>query len=159
MQAMMRLISIALASLLALDAAAAERSPITIGMGMALTGGLAGTGKASLLAPQMWIGETKANVGLLGRPLKPIYYDDQSSAAGVPTLYAKLLDVDQVDIVLSGCATNLIAPAMPMVMQHEMAFLGLYALTVKGAFDYDRYFHAVLAGDASNSLTALCRWP
>ena len=147
MRATLRLVSIALASLLAFGAAAAEPEPITIGMGMALTGGLAGTGKASLLATQMWIDETNAKGGLLGRPLKLIYYDDQSSPAGVPALYAKLLDVDKVDIVLSGYATNLIAPAMPVVMQHEMMFLGLYGLAVNKSFNYDRYFHVVPAGD------------
>src|SRR5258708_35340884 len=67
MQAMMWLISIAL-SLLALGAAAAQRSPITLGMEMALTGGLAGTGKGALLATQSWIGQTQANRWVSGRP-------------------------------------------------------------------------------------------
>jgi branched-chain amino acid transport system substrate-binding protein len=147
MRGVMRLAAILLASLLAFGAAVAEKEPITIGMGMALTGGLAGTGKASLLATQMWIDETNAKGGLLGRPLKLIYYDDQSSAAAVPALYAKLLDVDKVDIVLSGYATNIIAPAMPVVMQHNMVFLGLYGLAVNKTFKYDRYFHVVPAGD------------
>jgi hypothetical protein len=44
----LRLVSTALASLLAFGAAT-QPAPITIGMGMALTGSLAGTGKASLL--------------------------------------------------------------------------------------------------------------
>jgi hypothetical protein len=44
----LRLVSTLLASLLAFGAAA-QPQPITIGMGMAPTGSLAGTGKASLL--------------------------------------------------------------------------------------------------------------
>jgi branched-chain amino acid transport system substrate-binding protein len=136
-----------LAVALGAAAAAADKEPITIGMGMALTGGLAGTGKASLLATQMWVDEANAKGGLLGRPLKLIYYDDQSSGAAVPAIYAKLIDVDKVDIVLSGYATNMIAPAMPIVMQHNMVFVGLYGLAVNKAFNYDRYFHIVPAGD------------
>ncbi|MGO8919885.1 MAG: amino acid ABC transporter substrate-binding protein [Stellaceae bacterium] len=144
-----RRVSAALAGalLLAASAAAAEKEPITIGMGMALTGPLAGTGKASLLATQMWIDETNAKGGLLGRPVRLIAYDDQSNPAGVPGLYSKLIDVDKVDIVLSGYATNMIAPAMPIVMQHGMMFLGLYGLAVNREFNYDRYFHVVPAGD------------
>jgi len=142
-----RLAAAAAALLLAAGTAFAEKPPITIGMGMALTGPLAGTGKASLLATEMWIDETNAAGGLLGRPLKLITYDDQSNPAGVPSLYSKLIDVDKVDIVLSGYATNMIAPAMPVVMQHGMMFLGLYGLAVNREFHYDRYFHVVPAGD------------
>ena len=145
----MRGVSAALAALLLLaaTATAAEKEPIAIGMGIALTGPLAGTGKASLLATQMWVDEMNAKGGLLGRPLKLVTYDDQSNPAGVPGLYSKLLDVDKVDIVLSGYATNMIAPAMPVVMQHGMMFLGLYGLAVNREFHYDRYFHVVPAGD------------
>ncbi|HXZ00154.1 MAG TPA: amino acid ABC transporter substrate-binding protein [Stellaceae bacterium] len=133
--------------LLAATAAGAEEEPIAIGMGMALTGPLAGTGKASLLATEMWIEETNAKGGLLGRPVKLVFYDDQSNPANVPGLYSKLIEVDKVDIVLSGYATNMIAPAMPVVMQHGMMFLGLYGLAVNREFHYDRYFHIVPAGD------------
>jgi hypothetical protein len=50
--------------------------PITIGFGMALTGGLAPNGKAALLAMQIWAEEINAKGGLLGPPVKLIYYDD-----------------------------------------------------------------------------------
>ena len=66
--------------------------PITIGFGMALTGGLAPNGKAALLAMQIWAADTNAKGGLLGRPVKLVYYDDQSNPAVVPGIYTKLLD-------------------------------------------------------------------
>jgi branched-chain amino acid transport system substrate-binding protein len=143
-------ITAGLAALLLLSAtvaAAADKEPIVIGMGMALTGPLAGTGKASLLATQMWVDEANAKGGLLGRPVKLITYDDQSNPANVPGLYSKLIDIDKADIVLSGYATNLIAPAMPVVMQHGMVFLGIYGLSVNHEFRYDRYFNVTPAGD------------
>ena len=58
--------------------------PITIGFGMALTGGLAPNGKAALLAMQFWAENENAHGGLLSRPVKLIYYDDQSNPALVP---------------------------------------------------------------------------
>src|SRR5262249_15666021 len=76
--------------------------PITIGFGMALTGPLAGFGKQALLGMKIWEEETNAKAGLLGRPVKLIYYDDQSNPSTVPGIYTKLLDVDKVDLVLSG---------------------------------------------------------
>ena len=65
--------------------------PITIGFGMALTGPLAGFGKQALLGMKIWEEETNAKAGLLGRPVKLIYYDDQSNPSTVPGIYTKLL--------------------------------------------------------------------
>jgi branched-chain amino acid transport system substrate-binding protein len=114
--------------------------PITIGFGMALTGGLAPNGKAALLAMQIWEEEVNAKGGILGRPVKLVYYDDQSNPSTVPGLYTKLLDIDKVDIVVSGYATNMVAPAMPVIMQHKRTFLGLLALAVNSEFNYPNYF-------------------
>ena len=96
--------------------------PIKIGFGMALTGGLAANGKAALLAMKIWEEETNAEGGLLGRPVKLIYYDDQSNPATVPGIFTKLLDVDKVDLVCGDYGTNLLAPAMPVVIaaQHDV---------------------------------------
>ncbi len=132
------------ASGFALPASAAE--PIKIGFGMALTGGLAANGKAALLAMQIWEEETNAKGGLLGRPVKLIYYDDQSNPATVPGMFTKLLDVDKVDLVVGDYGTNLLAPAMPVVIQHKMTFLGLFGLDVNHEFQYPKYFSMVPTG-------------
>jgi branched-chain amino acid transport system substrate-binding protein len=121
-------------------AAQGTQAPITIGFGMALTGGLAPNGKAALLAMQIWEEEVNAKGGLLGRPVKLVYYDDQSNPATVPGIYTKLLDVDKVDLVVSGYATNMIAPALPVIMQHKRTFLGLLGLSVNSEFNYPNYF-------------------
>ena len=126
--------------LIAATPAARAADPITIGFGMALTGGLAPNGKAALLAMQIWEEETNAKGGLLGRPVKLVYYDDQSNPSNVPGIYTKLLDVDKVDMVVSGYATNMVAPAMPVIMQHNRTFLGLLALAANTEFNYPNYF-------------------
>lgn len=131
-----------LAATIAYSAAPAARAaePITIGFGMALTGGLAPNGKAALLAMQIWEHDINAKGGLLGRPVKLVYYDDQSNPATVPGIYTKLLDVDKVDFVVSGYATNMVAPALPVVMQHNRLFLGLLGLAANSEFNYPNYF-------------------
>jgi branched-chain amino acid transport system substrate-binding protein len=113
---------------------------------MALTGGLAAIGKSALLAMQIWQDNVNAKGGLLGRPVKLIYYDDQSNPATVPALYTKLIDVDKVDITISGYATNMVAPAMPIMIQHNRLFLGLFALAVNSEFHYPRYFSMLPTG-------------
>src|SRR3954471_1904754 len=115
---------------------ATSRKPIKIGVGMGLTGGLAAAGKAALLGIKSWEEEINAKGGLLGRPFKLIYYDDQSNPATVPGIYTKLLDVDKVDIVASDYGTNLIAPAMPIVIQKGRTFFSLFGLDVNREFQY-----------------------
>jgi branched-chain amino acid transport system substrate-binding protein len=127
-------------------AQAQDKQPIKIGFGMALTGGLAGGGKQALLAMEMWRDHVNAKGGLLGRPVQLIYYDDQSNPATVPALYTKLIDVDKVDFIVSGYGTALIAPAMPIAMQHNMMFFGLFGLAVNDEFHYDKYFSMLPSG-------------
>src|SRR5215469_17840659 len=132
----------------------AEDKPIKIGFGMALTGGLAGGGKQALLAMQMWESNINAKGGLLGRPVKLIYYDDQSNPATVPALYTKMIDVDKVDFIVSGYGTAMIAPAMPIAIQHNMMFFGLFGLAVNDEFHYDKYFSMLPSGqDAARNFS------
>jgi branched-chain amino acid transport system substrate-binding protein len=132
--------------LLAAMPTARAADPITIGFGMALTGGLAPNGKAALLAMQIWEQDINAKGGLLGRPVKLVYYDDQSNPATVPGIYTKLLDVDKVDLVVSGYATNMVAPAMPVIMQQKRTFLGLFGLAANSEFNYPNYFSIAPTG-------------
>ena len=121
-------------------------SPLRIGFGMALTGGLAANGKAALLAMEIWRDEVNKNGGLLGRPVEFVYYDDQTKPASVPGIYTKLLDVDKVDFVVSGYGTNLIAPAMPVVIERNLVFMALFGLANNEKLNYPYYFQIMPAG-------------
>jgi branched-chain amino acid transport system substrate-binding protein len=133
------------------SSANAQTAPIKIGFGMALTGGLAGGGKAALLAYQIWADEVNARGGLLGRKVELVNYDDQSNPSTVPGIYSKLLDVDKVDLVVSGYATVPTAAAMPVIMQKGKIFLSLFALALNEQFNYDRYFQMQPTGPNSKS--------
>ena len=124
----------------------AQGKPLTIGFGMALTGGLAPNGRAALLGMQIAEEDINKRGGILGRPVKLVYYDDQSNPSSIPGLYTKLMDVDKVDVVVSGYATNMIAPAMPIVMQKDRTFFSLFGLAVNSEFKYPRYFSVTPTG-------------
>ena len=125
---------------------ALAQQPLRIGFGMSLTGPLAGNGKAALISMEIWRDDVNAKGGILGRKVEFVYYDDQTNPATVPSIYAKLLDVDKVDLVVSGYGTNVIAPAMPIMMQRKLTFMGLFGLNVNSKFKYDRYFQIMPAG-------------
>src|SRR5262249_9685377 len=105
-------------------ATAQTGQPIRIGYSMALTGGLAPNGKSALLAQKIWEEDVNAKGGLLGRPVKLVYYDDQTNPSTVPGIYTKLIDVDKVELIIGGYGTNMLAPAMPVVMQKNKVFIG-----------------------------------
>jgi branched-chain amino acid transport system substrate-binding protein len=142
--------------LLALAAPAAQAQaesgePLKIGYGISQTGGLAPNGKSALLAQKIWEEDIKAKGGMLGRPVKLIYYDDQSNPATVPAIYEKLLDVDKVDIIIGGYGTTQLAAAMPVVIQKQKMLIGLFGLAVNAEFNYPKYFSMIPLGPTPKS--------
>ncbi len=139
---------VALASFLVSLAPASAQSgaPVRIGYSMALTGGLAPNGKSALLAQKIWEEDVNAKGGLLGRPVKLVYYDDKSAPAEVPAIYTKLLDVDKVDLLIGAYATAQLAPAMPIVIARKKLLIGLLGLAVNDEFNYPNYFAMIPSG-------------
>lgn len=129
--------------------------PIRIGFAMSLTGPGAGAGKMMLVGREIWKDEINAKGGLLGRPVQFVYYDDQSNPGNVPGLYAKLIDLDRVDLLCSSFGTNQIAPAMPIVMAKNMVYMGLFGTGVNDTFRYDRYFQILPNGPEGNRSLSL----
>src|SRR5712692_9277755 len=129
-------------------ASAQSGEPIKIGFGMAQTGGLGPNGQSALLAQKIWEGEVNVKGGMLGRPVKLVYYDDQTNPATVPGIYTELLDIDKVDLIIGGYGTNMLAPAMPVAMQKKKVFIGLLGTAVNSAFNYPNYFSMIPSGPA-----------
>jgi branched-chain amino acid transport system substrate-binding protein len=140
--------AVALASFLFTPAQAQAPSgqPLTIGFSMSLTGPLSPNGKSALLGMKIWEEEMNAKGGLLGRPVKLVYYDDQSQSAPVPGIYTKLMDVDKVDLVIGPYATVPSAAAMPVIMQKGRTFIILFGLGVNTEFNYPKFFAMIPSG-------------
>jgi branched-chain amino acid transport system substrate-binding protein len=140
--------SVLAAALLAAAAIAPAQAaePIKIGCSMAMTGGVAGIGKQILLALQIWRDQVNAKGGLLGRPVELDCYDDQSQPANVPGIYTKLIDIDKVDLLVGPYATNMIAPAIPFLMQKGKMTVGILGNAANHEFHYPRYFSMNVTG-------------
>ena len=133
-------------SLVAFGAPARAADPIKVGFSMALTGAVAQNGKQLIIALELWRDDVNAKGGLLGRPVELVYYDDQSNPANVPGIYTKLITVDKVDLLLGPYATNMAAPAMPVIMDHKMTTITILAIGVNRHFNYSRYFDMIPVG-------------
>ncbi len=65
----------------------------------------------------------------------------------MPALYTKLITVDKVDLLVGPYATNMVAPAMPVIMQHNKMTISILGLGVNQQFgNYPRYFSTVPLG-------------
>ena len=139
-------VAIAILTIIMAHAPAKAQEPIRIGFGMSLTGPLSANGKSALLAMKIWEEDINAKGGLLGRPVKLVYYDDQSNPSTVPGIYTKILDIDQVDLIVGGYATNMLAPAMPIAMRKKKVLIGILGVAVNSDFKYPGYFAMIPSG-------------
>ena len=131
----------------------AEEPPIKIGMSMPQTGGLAGGGKPSLLGIEIWRDDVNAKGGLLGRKVELVVYDDKSSASETPALYAKLIDVDKVDLLFAPYATVPTAPILPLVKQRGLLLMGNFSFQVNSKIHHDMWFNNAPWGPADSWAT------
>jgi branched-chain amino acid transport system substrate-binding protein len=134
------------AALVLLPYVASAAEPIRVGMTMALTGGVAPIGKQVLTALQIWRDDVNAKGGLLGRPVELVFYDDQSNPTNIPQLYTKLIEVDKVDLLIGPYATNMVAPAIPVLMQFKKTTIGILANAANSKLHYDQYFSMLPTG-------------
>jgi branched-chain amino acid transport system substrate-binding protein len=131
---------------MAIACSAQAADPIKVGCSMALTGGVAGIGKQIMAALQIWRDDVNEKGGLLGRPVELDCYDDQSNPSNVPPIYTKLIEVDKTDLLIGPYATNMVAPAIPVVAAHDKTTIGILANAANHSFHYKRYFSMLSSG-------------
>src|SRR5215471_16896373 len=133
-------IAIAAATLLLSLAPVRAADPIKIGLSLSLTGATAPAGRQVQAGLDIWRENVNAAGGLLGRPVELSYYDDQANPANAPGIYAKLMGVDKVDLLIGPYSTNIIAAALPAIIQNKRMTIGIFGLGANKQYKYARYF-------------------
>src|SRR5262249_53232515 len=133
-------IAIAAATLLLSLAPARAADPIKIGLSLSLTGATAPAGRQVQAGLDIWRENVNAAGGLLGRPVELVYYDDQANPANAPGIYAKLMGVDKVDLLIGPYSTNVIAAALPAIIQNKRMTIGIFGLGANKEYKYAKYF-------------------
>jgi len=92
------------------DGSGGDDEPIVVGSTLPLTGAFAATGVIHQIAGEQFVDRLNANGGLLGRPVEWRLLDDESDQAQVTQLYERLINQDEVDLIIGPYATpNIIA--------------------------------------------------
>ena len=118
--------AVTLASTLAACGAAEEGGgddEIVIGISLPLTGDFSEPGKGIQRGYEAWAEYVNANGGLLGRDVRLEMLDDQSSAERVAADYEKLINQEQVDLIVGPFSTRLVIPAAQVAQDYGYLFV------------------------------------
>jgi len=118
---------------------------------LSLTGPTASAGKQVLAGLEIWRDDTNAKGGLLDRPIELVYYDDQGNPANAPGIYTKLMDVDKIDLLIGPYSTNVIAAALPTIIQNKRTTIGIFGLGANKVFQYPNYFSMNSQGPSASN--------
>ena len=99
---------------------ATSDDPIVVGGTLGLTGAFAGPSADYQVAYDLWLEQVNARGGMLGRPVEMIIYDDESTPATAQALYQRLINEDDVDLLLAPYTTFIGGSILPIVEQNEM---------------------------------------
>jgi branched-chain amino acid transport system substrate-binding protein len=97
--------------------------PITIGASLSLTGDFSADGQAFDKGYELWVKDTNAHGGLLGRQVKLVVLNDNSDPNQVVTNYQTLMGSDHVDLTFGPFSSLLTAPASTVAARYGMAFV------------------------------------
>jgi branched-chain amino acid transport system substrate-binding protein len=123
-----RIAAAALFTLLLLLAPGAPRAqggnPLVIGASVSLSGTYAASGKYALEGTQLWVDDVNRRGGLLGRPVKLVYYDDKSDPNTAVQLYEKLITSDHADLIIGPYSSGVTSAVSTVAEKQKMVMLG-----------------------------------
>jgi branched-chain amino acid transport system substrate-binding protein len=133
------------------DAEAAEPSgePIVVGSTLSLTGAFAATGAIHQVAGEQFVDQLNENGGLLGRPVEWTVLDDESDQAQVTALYERLINQEQVDLIIGPYATPNIISAIAVAERYGYT-IPQHTAVLAPLLTYDCQFPAWSIGPEPN---------
>jgi branched-chain amino acid transport system substrate-binding protein len=119
---------------------------IVIGISLPLTGDFSEPGKGVERGYKAWASYVNENGGLLGKDVRLVILDDQSSADRVVSDYEKLISQEKVDLVFGPFSTRLVVPAATVAKDYGYLFVEP-AGAAEEVFDpgFDNLFYAAPA--------------
>src|SRR5690606_32289066 len=117
-------------SVVAAGSAYAQQEPIRIGSFLAVTGPASFLGDPEQKTLDMYVERINAEGGVLGRKLELISYDSGGNAEKARTFTKRLIEQDNVDVIIGGTSTGETMAAVPLVEQAQIPFVSLAGAVV-----------------------------
>lgn len=109
---------------------AQAKEPIRIGAFLSVTGPASFLGDPELKTLQLYVEKVNAEGGVLGRPLELVHYDVQHLANKARTAVKRLIDADEVDLIIGGSTTGTTMAAVPLAQKAKVPFISLAGAVV-----------------------------
>lgn len=103
--------------------APAAKAPLLIGASLSLSGDFSADGQAYKRGYELWASDVNARGGILGRKVRLIILNDNSSPTQVDTNYTDLITVKHVDLTFGPFSSLLTAPAAQVAHRYGLAFV------------------------------------
>jgi branched-chain amino acid transport system substrate-binding protein len=100
-----------------------SKKPILIGTSLSLTGDFSADGINYEHGYELWVSYINSHGGLMGRKVKLIIKNDNSSPTQVDTNYTDLITVDHVNLVFGPFSSLLTAPSAEVAHRYGFAFV------------------------------------
>lgn len=108
--------------------------PVKIGFSISKTGIFAQGAASQMSVYQLWAEQVKARGGLniagKKRPIKLVWYDDESNPSKVAPIYEKLITDDKVDLLLAPWGTPMHLSVTPIAERYKFPIVGNTAASV-----------------------------
>lgn len=139
------------ASTIATAQPAPSGEPILVGASASLSGRYKSAGTSLLNGYRAWVEHMNRSGGLLGRPVKLVYYDDQSEQATAVRLYRKLVTEDKVNVALGPYGSG---PTFAVSAVTEEYKVPLVATAAGAANIFQRGLQYVFQGEPGSAYLA-----
>lgn len=103
---------------------------IKIGAVLSVTGGAAALGEPQLKTLEIYIDKINKEGGVLGKKLELVAYDDASDSVKANSFAKRLLENDNVDIVLGGTITGSTMAMVPLIERWATPYISLSGAVV-----------------------------
>lgn len=104
-------------------APASAAETIKVGTFLAVTGPASFLGDPELKTLQMYVDKINESGGVLGKKLELVHYDTAADPNKAVTFVKRLIDQDEVDVLLGGSASGETLAVMPMVEKAEIPYI------------------------------------
>jgi len=113
-----------------LAAGATADEPIRIGAFLSVTGPASFLGDPQLRTLEMYVEALNKAGGVLGRKIVLVHYDVGEDARNAQTAVKRLIQNDNVDVIIGGSTTGTTMAVVPLVERAEVPFISLAAAVV-----------------------------
>lgn len=104
--------------------------PIKIGSILSATGPASFLGDPEKKVLEMYVDRINKQGGVLGRKVELVVYDDGGSAEKASTFTKRLIESDNVDLLIGGSTTATTMAAVPLAQRSEIPFISLAGAVV-----------------------------